>query len=76
MHRLLAYVTILNSNQLQSDACDFAERTVFFSGSGSVKVRKYSHYSVEFRFALNDFEKYGSGSVKLWFHREYSYNFP
>ena len=31
---------------------------------GSVKVLKYSDYSVQFRFALFDFEKYGSGSVK------------
>ena len=29
-------------------------------GSGSVKVLKYSNYSVQFRFALFDFEKYGS----------------
>ena len=34
-------------------------------GSGSVKVLKYSDYSVQFRFALSDFEKYGSGSVKV-----------
>ena len=34
-------------------------------GSGSVEVLKYSHYSVQFRFALFDFEKYGSGSVKV-----------
>ena len=31
----------------------------------SVKVRKYSNYSVQFWFALCDFEKYGSGSVKV-----------
>ena len=34
-------------------------------GSGSVKVLKYSNYSVQFRFALCDFEKYGSVSVKV-----------
>ena len=66
MHRLLAEVTIiLNSNQLQGDASDFTERTASSIGSGSVKVRKYLHYSVQFRFALCDFEKYGSGSIKV-----------
>ena len=47
------------------DACDLTERAAFSIGSGSVKVRKYSNYSVQFRFALCDFEKYGSGSVKV-----------
>ena len=47
----------------QSDACDLTERAAF-SGSGSVKVRKYSNYSVQFRFALCDFEKYRSGLVR------------
>ena len=66
MHRLLASVSvILNSNQLQSDASDFTERAAFSIGSGSVKVRKYSHYPVQFRFALCDYEKYGSGSLKV-----------
>ena len=66
MHRLLALVTIiLNSNHLQNDAIDFSERAAFSIGSNSVKVHKYSHYSVQFRFALSDFEKYGSGSVKV-----------
>ena len=61
MHRLLAKVTIiLNSNQLQSD---FTERTTFSIGSGSVKVYKYSHYSVQFPFALCDFEK---NTVQVW----------
>ena len=32
---------------------------------GSVKVLKYSNYSVQFQFALCDFEKYGSVSVKV-----------
>ena len=41
------------------------ERAAFSIRSGSVKVRKYSHYSVQFRFALCDFEKYGSGAVKV-----------
>ena len=49
----------------QNDACDLTERAAFAIGSGSVKVRKYSNYSVHFRFALCDFEKYGSGSTKL-----------
>ena len=49
----------------QSDACDLTERAAFSIGSGSVKVRKYSNYSVQFRFALCDFEKYGSDSVKV-----------
>ena len=56
---------ILNSIQLQSDASDFTERAAFSVGSGLVEVRKYSHYSVQFQFALYDFEKYGSGSVKI-----------
>ena len=65
-HRLLAEVTIiLNSNQLQSNVSDFTERAAFSISSGSVKVCKYSHYSIQFRFALCDFEKYGSGSVKV-----------
>ena len=55
MHILLAKVAIiLISNQLQRD---FTERTAFSIGSGTVKVRKHSHYSVQFRFALCDFEK-------------------
>ena len=41
------------------------ERAAFSIGSGSVKVRKYSHYSVQLRFALCDFEKYGPDSVKV-----------
>ena len=49
----------------QSDACDLTERAAFIIGSGSVKVRMYSNYSVQFRFALCDFEKYGLGSVKV-----------
>ena len=49
----------------QSDACDRTERAAFSIGSDSVKLRKYSNYSVQFRFALRDFEKYGSGSVKV-----------
>ena len=53
------------SNADQSDSCDLTERATFSIGSGSVKVRKYSNYSVQFRFALCDFEKYGSGSVKV-----------
>ena len=56
---------ILNSNQLQSDASDDTERAAFSIGSGSAEVRKYSHYSVQLRFALCDFEKHGSGSVKV-----------
>ena len=60
---------ILNSNQLQSDASDFTERAAFSIGSGSVKVRKYSHYSVQFRFALGDFKKirfgFGLSSTKI-----------
>ena len=58
-------IIILNSNELQSNASDLTERAAFSIGSGSVKVRKYSPYSVQFRFALCDFEKYGSGSVKV-----------
>ena len=49
----------------QSDACDLMERAAFSIGSGLVKVRYYSNYSVQFRFALCDFEKYGLGSTKL-----------
>ena len=49
----------------QSDACDLTERAAFSIGSGSVKIRTYSNYSVPFRFALYDFEKCGSGSVKV-----------
>ena len=41
------------------------ERTAFSIDSGSVKIRKYSNYSVQLRFALCDFEKYGSGLVKV-----------
>ena len=33
--------------------------------SGSVKVRKYSDYSIQFQFAFCNFEKCGSGSVKV-----------
>ena len=58
-------IIILNSNQLQSDASDFTKQAAFPIGSGSVKVRKYSDYSVQFRSALCDFEKYGSGLVKV-----------
>ena len=49
----------------QSDACDLTERAAFSIGSGLVKVRKYSNYSVQFRFALCDFEKHGLGSAKV-----------
>ena len=49
----------------QSDWCDLTERAAFSIGSGSVKVRKYSNYLVQFRFALCDFEKCCSGSVKV-----------
>ena len=45
--------------------CDLTERAAFLIGSGSIKVRKYLNYSVQFRFALGDFEKDGSGSVKV-----------
>ena len=45
--------------------CDLTERAAFSIDSGLVKVRKYSNYSVQFRFALCDFEKYGLGSVKV-----------
>ena len=45
----------------QSDACDLTERAAFLIGS--VKIRKYSNYLVQFRFALCDFEKHGSGTV-------------
>ena len=45
----------------QSDASNLSERAAFLIGS--VKIRKYSNYSVQFRFALSDFEKYGSGTV-------------
>ena len=62
---LCKYCISLNISCLQSDACDLTERTAFSIGSGSVKVRKYSYYSVQFRFALCNFEKYGSGSVKV-----------
>ena len=65
MHRLLAGVTIiLNSNQLQNDASDFAKQAAFSIGLGSVKVRKYSHYSVQFWFALGDLKKYRSVKVR------------
>ena len=37
----------------------------FLIGSSSDKVRKFSNYSVQFRLTLFDFEKYGSGSVKV-----------
>ena len=59
------YCISLKISRLQSDACDLTKRTAFSIASGSVKVRKYSNYSVEFRFAFCDFEKYGSGSVKV-----------
>ena len=66
MHRLLAELTIiLNSSQLESDVSDFTERAAFSIGSGSVQVRKYSHYSVQFRFGFCDFEIYDLGSVKV-----------
>ena len=48
----------------QCDLCDLTERAAFSIGSGSVKVRKYSNYLIQFLFALCDLEKYGSGSVK------------
>ena len=54
----------LNISRLQSDACDLTERAAFSIGSGLVKVRKYSHYSVQFWFALCDFEKYDSVKVR------------
>ena len=38
---------------------------LFSTGSGSVKVHDYSNCSVQFRFALCDFLKYGSGLVKV-----------
>ena len=59
------YCISLKISRLQSDACDLTERAAFSTGSGSVKVRKYSNYSVQFRFALRDFKKYGSGSVEM-----------
>ena len=37
----------------------------FFNRFGFVKVRKYSHYLVQFRIALSDVEKYNSGLVKF-----------
>ena len=43
----------------------FTERSAFSIGTGSVKVRKYSHYLFQFRFVLSGFETYGSGSVKV-----------
>ena len=49
----------------QNDVCELTERAAFSIGSDSVKVRKYSTYAVQFRFALCDFEKYGSGSIKI-----------
>ena len=48
----------------QSDACDLTERADFSIGSGLVKDRKYSNYSVQFRFALCDFEKYSTVQVR------------
>ena len=45
----------MNISRLQSDACDLTERAAF--SIGSVKVRKYLNYSVQFRFSLCDFEK-------------------
>ena len=50
--------SILNSNQLQSDTGDFTEQAAILIGSGCLRfaTRKYSHYSVQFRFALCDFE--------------------
>ena len=62
---LCKYRICLNISRLQSDAYDLTERVAFSIGSGSLKVRKYSNYSVQFRFALCDFEEYGSGSVKV-----------
>ena len=53
----------------QSDACDLTERAAFSIGSGSVKVRKYTNCSVQFRFALCDFEKHGLGQVRLRFDK-------
>ena len=38
---------------------------LFPIGSGSDKVLKYLNYSVQFQFALCDFEKYGSVSVRF-----------
>ena len=58
---LCKYCISLNISRLQSDACDLTERAAF----SSVQVRKYLNYSVQFRLALCDFEKYGSGSVKV-----------
>ena len=52
-------------SRLQRDACDLTEQAAFSIGSGSVKVRRYSNYSIQFRFALCDFEKYSSGLVKV-----------
>ena len=52
-------------SRLQSNECDLTEQTAFSMNSGSVKVRKYSNYSVQFRLVLCDFEKYGSVSVKV-----------
>ena len=49
----------------QSDGCDLTERAAFIIGSSSIEVRKYSHYSVQFRFAFCDFEKDDSGSVEV-----------
>ena len=44
----------------------FAGRAAFSISSGSVKVRKYYlNYSVQFRFALCNFEQYASGLVKV-----------
>ena len=60
---LLKYGISLNISRLQSDVCDLTERAAF--SIGSVKVRKYSNYSVQFRFALRDFDKYDSDSDKV-----------
>ena len=66
MHILLTQMTIiLNTDQLQRDVSDFTERVAFSIGSDSVKVCKYSNYSVQLRFVFRDFEKYGSGLVKV-----------
>ena len=38
---------------------------LFPTGSGSVEVHDYANYSVQLWFALCDFKKYVSGSVRL-----------
>ena len=59
----VGYCASLNISRLQSNASDLTECAAFSIGSGSFKVLKYSNYSVQFRFALCDFEKYGLGLV-------------